>query len=325
MWLGEAGQSLIRAVDHEIPHHRKQSAQLQQQLIDLERRHVDLLKSAASAAKEYKQVGAPGRISAHHASCRVVGRTHWAGRMATSWGVSKVSKWSHGSTFEAAWQTCALLFAQAPVGVQECASLGLEGPSIQEGVLQLRQALPDMFADSLAQLQHPQVAQAVHYYAAFTACAHPREQSTAGQSKQSLLLPTLNEVLLGRIEPLASLATPAAALEASTASSARADPPADTSAAADNDQSSGADKAGQDTATSQPHETQGISRNTAVAPADFNGAVRGDSAQGTGWGTGMVERQLQGDDGSANNAQDPAAVALRLQPAAVQRLVQVRV
>lgn len=56
MWLGEAGQSLIRAVDDEIPYLRKQSAQLQQQVTDLERRHVDLLKSAASAAREYKQV-----------------------------------------------------------------------------------------------------------------------------------------------------------------------------------------------------------------------------------------------------------------------------
>ena len=61
VWLGEAGQSLIRAVDHEIPYLRKQSAQLQLQVIDLERRHADLLKSAALAAKEYKQVGLPAR------------------------------------------------------------------------------------------------------------------------------------------------------------------------------------------------------------------------------------------------------------------------
>ena len=194
-------------------------------------------------------------------------------------------------------------------------------------MLQLRQALPRIFADGLAQLQHPLVAQAAQYYAAFTAGNHPREQSAGGvvdQSKQSVLLPTLDEVLQGRTEPLASLASPAAALEADTAGSARTDPSADASAAADINRSFGADKAGQDTATSQPLETQGSSHDNNVASANSNGAVLRDSADGTGWGTGMAERPLHGDHGSAGSAQDPAAVALGLQPAAVQRLVQVR-
>ena len=193
-------------------------------------------------------------------------------------------------------------------------------------MLQLRQALPRIFADALAQLQHPQVAQAAQYYAAFTACAHPREQSVGGagdQAKQSVLFPMLNEVLQGRAEPLASLASPAAAPEAGTASSTVADPSADASAAADINWSSGADKAGQDTATSQPVKTQGISRNNDVASAKFNRAVPRDSANSTGWDPGMAERQPQGDDGIADSAQGPAAVPLGLQPAAVQRLVQV--
>ena len=211
--------------------------------------------------------------------------------------------------------------------MQECASLGLEGPSFQEGVLQLRQALPHIFADALAQLQHPQVAQAAQYYAAFTACAHPGEQSANGagnQSKHSELLPTLAEVLRGRTEPLACLARPAAALEADTASSACADPSADASAAADIRWSSGANKAGQDTATSQPLETQGISCDNDVASADSDGAVPRDSAKGTGRDAGIAEQQPQGDDGSAESAQEPAAAACGNQPAAVQRLVQVK-
>ena len=235
--------------------------------------------------------------------------------------------WRH-LAFRAAWQHCTLLFAHAPAGLQECASLSLEGPSIQEGVLQLRQALPHLFADALAQLQHPQVAQAAQYHAAFTAWAHPREQSAGGagdQPKQSVLLPTLSQVLQGRTEPPARLASPAAALEASTASSACADPSAGTSAAADIGRSSGGDKAGQDTATSQLLETQGISCDKDVASAGSNGAVLRQPVEGTGLDTGAAERQPQGDAGSAGSAQDPAAVALGVQPAAVQRLVQVRI
>ena len=115
VWLGEAGQLLIRAVDCEIPCLRKQSATMQQHIIDLERRHVDLLKSAASAAKECKQVGPPESLLTRHPVGLPAGGIG-LGTRPTSWGLSKLSKWSRGSTrSEAAWQNFALLFAHAPI------------------------------------------------------------------------------------------------------------------------------------------------------------------------------------------------------------------
>lgn len=55
MYVAEAAQTLARNADYEIPFLKKAAAKGQQQLADLERRKGEALKSAASAAAEYRQ------------------------------------------------------------------------------------------------------------------------------------------------------------------------------------------------------------------------------------------------------------------------------
>lgn len=54
--LGEAGNTLIRNVDFEIPYFKKQAEKLQQQIADHEHRHEEYLRNAEAASKDYKQV-----------------------------------------------------------------------------------------------------------------------------------------------------------------------------------------------------------------------------------------------------------------------------
>lgn len=56
IFLGEAGQLLVRNVDFEIPYLKQQAAKEQQQLADLERKHTEHLHSAVHAARQYQQV-----------------------------------------------------------------------------------------------------------------------------------------------------------------------------------------------------------------------------------------------------------------------------
>ncbi len=57
IFLGEAGQLLVRNADFEIPYLKQQAAKEQQQLADLERKHTEHLHSAVQAARQHQQVG----------------------------------------------------------------------------------------------------------------------------------------------------------------------------------------------------------------------------------------------------------------------------
>ena len=54
--LAEAGNTLIRNVDFEIPYFKKQAEKLQQQIGDQSQRHEEYLRNADSASKGFKQV-----------------------------------------------------------------------------------------------------------------------------------------------------------------------------------------------------------------------------------------------------------------------------
>ena len=60
IFLGEAGQLLVRNVDFEIPYLKQQAAKEQQQLADLERKHNEHLHSVVQAARQYQQVSTSG-------------------------------------------------------------------------------------------------------------------------------------------------------------------------------------------------------------------------------------------------------------------------
>ena len=60
IFLGEAGQLLVRNVDFEIPYLKQQAAKEQQQLADFERKHNEHLHSAVQAARQYQQVRTSG-------------------------------------------------------------------------------------------------------------------------------------------------------------------------------------------------------------------------------------------------------------------------
>lgn len=53
--LGEAGNTLIRNVDFEIPYFKKQAEKIQHQLADQEQKHEEYLRSAETATKEFQQ------------------------------------------------------------------------------------------------------------------------------------------------------------------------------------------------------------------------------------------------------------------------------
>lgn len=57
--LAEAGNTLIRNVEFEIPYFKKQAEKTQHQLSDQEHKHEEYLRNAESATKEYKQVCPP--------------------------------------------------------------------------------------------------------------------------------------------------------------------------------------------------------------------------------------------------------------------------
>ena len=57
VFLGEAGQALMANIDYEIPYLRKQAAKYSQQITDGEKKHAEYLKSAATCAQSFKQVG----------------------------------------------------------------------------------------------------------------------------------------------------------------------------------------------------------------------------------------------------------------------------
>ena len=54
--LGEAGNTLMRNVDFEIPYFKKQAEKLQQQIADHEHRHEEYLRNADAASKDFKEV-----------------------------------------------------------------------------------------------------------------------------------------------------------------------------------------------------------------------------------------------------------------------------
>lgn len=54
--LGEAGNTLMRNVDFEIPYFKKQAEKLQQQIADHDHRHEEYLRNADTASKDFKEV-----------------------------------------------------------------------------------------------------------------------------------------------------------------------------------------------------------------------------------------------------------------------------